>query len=69
MKLVSNPGRVLVRSLSMWCIYAAGLAEIIPYIVPYLDAFIPTWLSIALLLASPLLRVVDQGGLSHNANQ
>jgi hypothetical protein len=68
MKLVSNPWRVLARSYALWCVYGAGLAEIVPYVVPYLDAYIPTWLSIALLLASPFLRVIDQGGLSRNGS-
>lgn len=63
MKLVSRPGRVLARSLSMWCIYAAGLLEIIPYIVPYLDGWIPGWASISLLVLSPLARIVAQGNL------
>ena len=59
-KLVSNPGRVLLRSLSMWCVYLAGLAEVVPYIVPYLDDYIPRWLSVVFLVLAPLARVIPQ---------
>lgn len=64
MNLVSKPGRVLARSLSMWCVYLAGLLELIPYIVPYLDAWIPSWASIVFLVLSPLARVIAQRNLN-----
>ena len=60
---VPNKGRVLTRSLSMWCVYLAGALEILPYLVPYLDGVIPRWLSIVILLLSPLARIIHQGGL------
>ncbi|MBB2699637.1 UNVERIFIED_ORG: hypothetical protein GGD58_004826 [Rhizobium pisi] len=37
MKLIRNKRRVLTWSLSMWCVYLAGLFELLPYVVPYLD--------------------------------
>lgn len=61
---IRNPRRVLTRSLSMWCVYLAGLLELTPYIVPYLDGYVPHWLSFALLLASPIARIIDQGNLN-----
>jgi len=63
MNIISRPGRVLARSLSMWCVYLAGLLELAPYIVPYLDAWIPNWLSIVFLMISPLARIIAQGNL------
>lgn len=62
--LVPHWRRVLVRSLSLWCVYLAGAFELAPYIVPYLDGYIPPWLSIVLLLLSVPARVIDQR-LSH----
>lgn len=62
--LVPHWRRVLVRSLSLWCVYFAGAFELAPYIVPYLDGYIPPWLSIVLLLLSVPARVIDQR-LSH----
>jgi hypothetical protein len=66
MKFIRNKRRVLTRSLSMYCVYLAGLLEVAPYIVPYLDSYIPRWLSIAFLLAAPFARVIDQGNLNAN---
>ena len=63
MKIVPHWRRVLTRSLAMWLVYAAGALELIPYIIPYADAYLPHWLSIAVLLLSPVGRVIDQGGL------
>jgi hypothetical protein len=62
-KLVRRPGRTLLLSFSMWPVYLAGLLGIAPYILPYLDGYIPHWLLIAILLLSPLGRVIDQGNL------
>ena len=64
MKLVNRPGRILARSFSMWCVYMAGALEIAPYVVPYLDDWIPRWLSIVFLLASPLARIIPQASIS-----
>ncbi|ARO24733.1 hypothetical protein TAL182_CH02987 [Rhizobium sp. TAL182] len=63
MKLIPNAWRVLTRSASMWCVYLSLLSEYAPYIIPYLDGVIPRWLSVAFLLAAPLMRVKDQGNL------
>ncbi|HJP68648.1 MAG TPA: hypothetical protein VJ846_07080 [Sphingomicrobium sp.] len=66
MRLVKNKGRVLARSLSMWCVYGAGALEIAPYIVPYLDDWIPRWASIAVLLLSPIARLIHQPDLKES---
>jgi hypothetical protein len=58
--LVPHWRRVLARSLSLWCVYFAGIFELAPYIVPYLDSYIPPWASIVLLLLSVPARVIDQ---------
>ncbi|MGV1757631.1 hypothetical protein ACQZ6F_17455 [Rhizobium sp. A22-96] len=63
MKLVPKPGRALWRAYSMWPVYVAGLLGILPFVVLYLDGGIPRWLSIVILLLSPLGRVIDQGGI------
>jgi hypothetical protein len=68
MKLVDNWHRVLLRSYSMWCVYLAGLAEIIPSIVPFTAEYIPTWASIALLALSPLVRIIHQHSISRGNN-
>lgn len=61
---VRNKKKILLKALSMWCVYMAGLAELIPYIVPYLDAFIPQWVSLALLIAAPVARIIKQDDLA-----
>ncbi|MBX4899172.1 DUF7940 domain-containing protein [Rhizobium bangladeshense] len=63
MKLIRNRRRVLTWSLSMWCVYLAGLFELLPYVVPYLDDFIPKWLSAGILLMSPIARIIHQENL------
>jgi hypothetical protein len=68
MRLVKHKRRVLTWSLSMWCVYLAGLFEIAPYVVPYLDDWIPRWASIVILLASPVARLIHQPNLKENDN-
>jgi len=63
LKLVPRPGRALLLALSMWPVYLAGLLAIAPYIVPYLDGYVPKWLLILILLLSPFGRIIDQGGI------
>ncbi|KWV42143.1 hypothetical protein AS026_21275 [Rhizobium altiplani] len=66
MKLIDRPWRVLTRSLALWCVYLSGLLEMAPSILPYLDGYIPRWLSLAFLMAAPIARVIDQGNLNAN---
>ncbi|ANL52870.1 hypothetical protein [Rhizobium phaseoli] len=68
MRLVKHKRRVLTWSFSMWCVYFAGLFELLPYIVPYLDDWIPKWLSILFLAASPIARLIHQPALEENDN-
>jgi hypothetical protein len=69
MKLVDNWQRVLLRSYALWCLYGSGLLEILPSIVPFTAEYIPTWASIALLLLSPVARIIEQKSISRkNAN-
>jgi hypothetical protein len=63
MLLVRNKGRRLMRSYAMWPVYIAQLLAIAPYIVPYLDDWIPRWASIAILMLSPLGYVIHQPNL------
>lgn len=64
MKLIPNAGRTLLRSWTLWLVYLAGLLDVLPYVVPYLDDYLPPWLSIACLLAAPLARIVYQPSIS-----
>jgi len=59
-QLIPNWRQVLKRAWSVWCIYLAGALEILPYIVPYLDEWIPRWLSIVVLLVAPIARILEQ---------
>lgn len=68
MKLVNNWRRVLLRSYAMWCVYLAGLLDLIPNIVPFTADYIPTWASIALLALSPIVRIIHQHSLSGRGN-
>lgn len=61
MKLIPNARGVLLRSLALWCVYLSGLCEVLPYMVPYLDGYIPSWLSTVFIALSPIGRVIDQG--------
>ena len=61
MNIVPHRRRVLTRSLAMWLVYAAGALELIPHLIAYANDYLPHWLSIAVLLLSPLGRVIDQG--------
>lgn len=68
MRLVKNKGRVLTWSLALWPVYIAGLLGIAPYIVPFLDGYIPRWMIIAILALSPLGRVIEQRKLKEPAD-
>ncbi|MGZ9724252.1 DUF7940 domain-containing protein [Rhizobium miluonense] len=62
-KLVPRPGRALWRAYSLWPVYVAALLGLAPQIVPYLDDYVPHWLSVAILCLSPIGRIIDQGGI------
>jgi hypothetical protein len=64
MKLVNGWHRVLLRSYALWCVYLAGALDILPYVVPYVSDFIPNWASVALLMLSPVARIIQQQALS-----
>lgn len=68
MLFVKHKRRVLTWSLSMWCVYLAALFDLAPYIVPYLDDWIPKWVSILCLVASPVARLVHQPNLKETEN-
>jgi hypothetical protein len=59
MNLVPNWRRVLLRAQSMWCVYIAAALQVLPYVSDHL----PWWVPVAVLLAAPLFRIRDQGGL------
>lgn len=66
MRLVKHKRRVLTWSLALWPVYIAGLLGIAPYIVPFLDGWLPRWLLIFILALSPLGRVIEQRNLKEN---
>ncbi|ANM12034.1 hypothetical protein [Rhizobium sp. N324] len=66
MRLVKHKRRVLTWSLALWPVYIAGLLGILPYIVPFLDGYLPRWLLILILALSPFGRVVEQRKLKEN---
>ncbi|MGG7578869.1 hypothetical protein [Rhizobium sp. Nf11,1] len=45
------------------------MLELLPYVVPHLDDFIPKWLSIGILLMSPIARVIHQKNLKDEQAQ
>ena len=61
--LVPNWRRVLVRASSLWCVYLAVALEIAATTVPFLSDLIPRWLTILVLVAAPIARIISQGGL------
>ena len=62
--LIRNRKQVLLKALSLWCVYLAGFLEILPYIVPYLDNVIPRWASLVLLALAPFARLIKQDNLA-----
>lgn len=66
MRLVKNKRRVLTWSLALWPVYIAGLLGIAPYIVPFLDGWVPRWLIISILALSPFGRVIKQRNLKED---
>lgn len=64
MKLIPNAGRTLLRSSSIWCVYAAGAFEVVPEIIPYFADYLPRWLVILTLVLSIVFRVIPQKSLS-----
>jgi hypothetical protein len=61
--LVPNWRRVLLRASSLWCVYAAVALEIAASTVPYVSDILPRWLTILVLVAAPVARIISQGGL------
>lgn len=66
MRLVKNKRRVLTWSLALWPVYIAGLLGIAPYIVPFLDGWLPRWALVLILALSPLGRVIKQRNLKED---
>lgn len=67
--LIKDWDKALLWSWSMWCVYASFACDLVPYAIPYLDNYIPSWLSVALLMLSPLLRVFKQKKVRRHADQ
>lgn len=63
MKLIPGWRRVLTRALSMHAVYFAGALELASNLLPYVSDFLPWWAPIVVLVAAPILRIKDQGGL------
>jgi len=64
--LVRNWRRVLARSLALWPVYIVGLFGLAPYIVPFLDGWLPRWSLVLILALSPLGRVIQQKNLKED---
>ena len=61
--LVPNWRRVLLRASSLWCVYLAVALEIAASTIPYVSDILPRWLTILVLVAAPIARIISQGGL------
>lgn len=61
--LVPNWRRVLLRASSLWCVYLAVALEIAASTIPYVSDILPRWLTILVLVAAPVARIISQGGL------
>jgi hypothetical protein len=61
--LVPNWRRVLLRASSLWCVYLAAALEIAASTTPYVADILPRWLTLAVLVAAPIARIISQGGL------
>jgi len=66
MRFVKHKRRVLAWSLALWPVYIAGLLGIAPYIVPFLDGWLPRWSLVLILALSPLGRVIQQKNLQED---
>lgn len=60
---IRNWRRVLWRASSMWCVYAATILQIAENAVPYVSAYLPWWVPVAVLVLAPLFRILSQGGI------
>jgi hypothetical protein len=63
MKLVPQWKRVLTHAFSMWIVYAAAALGILANAIPYMAPFLPWWVPIVVLIAAPIARILDQGGI------
>ena len=63
MRLVKHKRRVLTWSLALWPVYLAGLLGIAPYIVPFLDGWLPRWALVLILALSPFGWPLVVGGV------
>ncbi|ABC89917.1 hypothetical protein CO659_20900 [Rhizobium sp. S9] len=68
MKLIRNKRRG-AHVVAVHVVRLLGLLELLPYVVPHLDDFIPKWLSIGILLMSPIARVIHQKNLKDEQAQ
>jgi len=68
MRFVKHKRRVLTWSLALWPVYIAGLLGIAPYIVPFLDGWLPRWALVLILALSPFGRVIEQKKLKEDDN-
>jgi hypothetical protein len=59
-KLIADAGAVAKRALSLRFIEAAALADILLNLVPYVADWLPWWLTLLLLVAAWIGRLIPQ---------
>lgn len=60
MTLVSNWPRILLRASSLWPVYVSLLLDLAVELVPYLGDWLPWWVPIAILILTPIFRIIRQ---------
>lgn len=60
MKLLDNWGTVLKKAWSVRLMALAAILQLLQTLVPYVDDFLPSWLTVAILVAAFISRFVSQ---------
>lgn len=65
MTLVPHWRRVLWRASSLWVVYIATLLGWAVNVLPYVAAWLPWWVPIAVLTLAPIFRIIEQRSIHH----
>jgi|KBSSwiStaDraftv2_1062776.scaffolds.fasta_scaffold1554799_2 hypothetical protein len=60
MKLLDNWWTVLKKAWSVRLMALAAILQLLQTLVPYVDEFLPRWLTVAILVAAFISRFVSQ---------
>lgn len=60
LKLIPHWRRVLFHAWSLWPVYAATVLDLAIELLPYVADWLPWWAPVAMLVLTPLFRIIKQ---------